>query len=343
MAVPYPPVVTHVLATEMTMSTRRQFVVFLIIAASVLAPGRGALAQTQRFTTPWGHPDLQGVWNNQTPVPFERPKEFGDKAFYTKEEAAEVERSYAKQLVGLFDILDPVFKCDGDAGGCAQSLAVWMDDSKVSPNLRTSLVIDPPDGRIPYTAEGRKRWLSVPSFERELLGQPTEANGPQDRTLIERCLAAGGLIEPNPVFSNYHYILQTPDYVVIVSEELHDHRIIPLDVRPHVGAKIRGWLGDPRGRWEGQTLVVETTNFNDRVLFRGATPQLRLVERFTRRDANTIMYELTVTDPATFTQPWKVENALRRSDAMIYESDCHEGNYALANILRAARTEEKKR
>jgi hypothetical protein len=164
-----------------------------------------------------------------------------------------------------------------------------------------------------------------------------------DRTLIERCLAAGGLIEPNPVFSNYHYILQTPDYVVIVSEELHDHRIIPLDGRPHVGATIRGWLGDPRGRWEGQTLVVETTNFNDRILFRGATPQLRLVERFTRRDANTIMYELTVTDPATFTQPWKVENALRKSEAMIYESDCHEGNYALANILRAARAEEEKK
>jgi hypothetical protein len=315
----------------------------LLIVFVVLASDRGTLAQTQRFTTPWGHPDLQGVWNNQTPVPFERPKELGNKAFYTKEEAAEVEGSYVKQLVALFEVLDPVFKCEGDVAGCAQSLAVWMDDSKVSPNLRTSLVVNPQDGKIPYTAEGRKRWLSVPSFEREFLGTPTEANRPQDRTHIERCLAAGGLIEPNPVFSNYHYILQTPDYVVIVMEELHDHRIIPLDGRPHVGSNILSWLGDSRGRWESQTLVVETTNFNDRMLFRGATSQLRLIERFTRRDANTIIYELTVTDPVAFATPWKVENALRKSDAMIYESDCHEGNRALANILRAARAEETRK
>jgi hypothetical protein len=325
------------------MWTRSSFVVFVILVSSVLASGRGALAQAQRFTTPWGHPDLQGIWNNQTPVPFERPKELGNKAFFTKEEAAEVERSYVKQLVALFGAVDPVFKCDGDVAGCAQSLAVWMDDSKVSPNLRTSLVVDPPDGRIPYTAEGEKRWLTVPSLEREIRGLPLEANRPQDRSHSERCLAAGSLAEPNPVFSNYHYILQTPEYVVIVMEELHDHRIIPLDGRPHVGTNIRQWLGDSRGRWEGQTLIVETTNFNDRMLFHGATSQLRLVERFTRRDANTIMYQLTVTDPATFAQPWRVENALRKSDAMIYESDCHEGNYALANILSAARAEEKKK
>ena len=324
------------------MRTRPLFAAFLIVCA-VLVSGRGAVAQTQRFTTPWGHPDLQGVWNNQTPVPFERPKELGNKAFYTKDEVAEVERSYVKQLVGLIDFIDPVFKCEGDVAGCAQSLAVWMDDSKVSPNLRTSLVVDPQDGRIPHTAEGRKRWLSVPSFERESLGTPTEANNPQDRTQIERCLAAGGLFEPNPFANNYHYILQSPEYVVIVMEELHDHRIIPLDGRPHVGSNIRSWLGDSRGRWEGQTLVVETTNFNDRMLFHGATSQLRLVERFTRRDANTIIYELTVTDPVAFTRPWKVENALRKSNAEIYESDCHEGNYGLANILSAARAEEKKK
>jgi hypothetical protein len=318
-------------------------VVSLTIAASVLASGRGAFAQAQRFTTPWGHPDLQGVWNNQTPVPFERPPELGNKAFYTREEAAEVERSYAEQLVAVFGAVDPVSKCDGDIAGCVQSFAVWMDDSKVSPSLRTSLVIDPPDGRIPYTAEGEERWLAVPSLEREIRGLPLVANRPQDRTHIERCLAAGGLAEPNPVYSNYHYILQTPEYVVIVMEELHDHRIIPLDGRPRIGTNIRQWLGDSRGRWEGQTLVVETTNFNDRMLFHGATSQLRLVERFTRRDANTIIYELSVTDPTTFARPWRVENALRKSDNMIYESDCHEGNYGLANMLSAARAEEKKK
>jgi hypothetical protein len=325
------------------MRTQRSFVAFMVVVvAVVLLLGRVGGAQAQKFTTAWGDPDLQGIWNNQTPVPFERPKELAGKAFFTREEAIEFERTHTKRLIDAANIVDPVAGCVGNEASCVESLAVWLDESKVSPNRRTSLVIDPPDGRIPYTAEGRRRWLSVPSFEREILGEPTAANGPQDRTLIERCLAAGGLFEPNPFYNNYHYIIQTPGYVVIVMEELHDHRIIPLDRRPHVGFNIRQWLGDSRGRWEEQTLVVETSNFNDRVLFRGATRDLRLVEQFTRINANTIMYRLTVTDPATFTRAWTVENALRRSDAMIYESACHEHNYGLANILSAARAEEKR-
>ena len=259
-----------------------------------------------------GHPDLQGAWNNQTPIPFERPKELGNKAFYTKEEARRGRTvGTSKQLVALTDLIDPVFKCEGDVAGCVQSLAVWMDDSKVSPNLRTSLVVDPQAGRIRTRPRGENDGSGCRVSNSAILGTPTEANRPQDRTHIERCLAAGGLIEPNPVFSNYHYILQTPDDVVIVMEELHDHRIIPLDGRPHVGSNIRSGLGDSRGRWEGQTCVVESTNFNERLLLRGATSQLRLVERFTRRDASTIIYELTVTDPVAFTRPWEVEGALR--------------------------------
>jgi len=327
------------------MRTRRVLLALVIIVAGVLASGRAAMAQAQRFTTPWGDPDLQGIWNNQTPVPFERPTELAGKAFFTREEAAEFERTHVKRLVDVIAVADPTSVREHGRPDAAdeQNLAIWMDESKVSPTRRTSLIIDPPDGRIPHTPEGRARWASVPSFERDLFGQPNAASGPQDRPLIERCLAAGGLFEPNPFYNNYHSILQTPGHVVIVMEELHEHRIIPLDGRPHVGPNIRQWLGDSRGRWEGQTLVVETTNFNDRMLFHGATSKLRLVERFTRLDANTIMYRLTVTDPATFTGPWTVENALRRSDAMIYESDCHEGNRGLANILSAARAEEKKK
>ena len=318
------------------------FAAFVIIAALVCAFGRVAAAQTQRFTTPWGDPDLQGIWNNQTPVPFERPKELAGKAFFTREEAAEFERTHLKRLNDLIAQFEPISACVGDEKTCLQQLATWTDESKVSPNRRTSLVIDPPDGQIPYSAQGRKRWLSVPSIEGMLAGVPLAADRPEDRTLIERCIAAGGLFEPNPFYNNYHHIVQAPGYVVIVMEELHDHRIIPLDGRPRVGSNVRQWLGDSRGRWEGQTLVVETRNFNDRMLFRGATRDLRLVERFTRINADTIIYRLTVTDPATFTRSWTVENALRRSDAMMYESACHEHNYSLANILSAARTEEKK-
>ena len=322
------------------MRTQRLFSAVLIIASFVAS--RGTLAQAPRFTTPWGHPDLQGVWNNQTPVPLERPKELGSKPFFTPAEAAEFERTHIKRLVEFSDMFDPVYPCKSDVAGCVESFALWMDDTKISPSLRTSLVVDPADGQIPYSPEGRQRWQTVPSLERELLlGIPSEANSPQDRSLLERCLVAGGLLEPNPVYSNYHRILQTPEHVVIVSEELHDHRIIPLDGRPHIGTQIRQWLGDSRGRWDGQTLVVETTNFNERMRFHGATAQLRLVERFTRRNANTIIYRATVTDPATFTTPWTIENALHKSDSMIYESNCHEGNYSLANILSAGRAEEK--
>ena len=318
------------------MPTRRLFMAFVFIAALVCGFGRVGAAQTPRFTTPWGDPDLQGIWNNQTPIPFERPKELAGKAFFTRDEAAEFERTHLKRLNDLIAQREPIFACVGDEKTCLQELATWTDESKVGPNRRTSLVIDPPDGQIPYSAEGRKRWLSYRGAARG-----RAADRPEDRTLIERCIAAGGLFEPNPFF-NYHHIVQAPGYVVIVMEELHDHRIIPLDGRPRVGSSVRQWLGDSRGRWEGQTLVVETRNFNDSMLFRGATRDLRLVERFTRINADTIIYRLTVTDPATFTRPWTVENALRRSDAMMYESACHEHNYGLANILSAARAEEKK-
>lgn len=318
------------------MRTERLLVALVVVVTAAFAFSLVGFAQAQKFTTPWGDPDLQGIWNNQTPVPFERPSALAGKAAFTKEEAAEFERTHVKRLFDVIATIEPISVSDTDSFG------LWMDKSKVSPNRRTSLIIDPPDGKVPYTPEGRKRWQSVPSFERETLGQPSGTDGPQDRTLIERCLAAGGLFEPNPFYNNYHYILQTPGYVVIVMEELHDHRIIPLDGRPHVGSNIRHWLGDSRGRWEGQTLVVDTTNFNDQQIFRGATRNLRLVERFTRLDADTILYRLTVTDPATFARPWTVENGLWKSDAMIYESDCHEGNYGLANILSAARAAEKK-
>jgi hypothetical protein len=165
---------------------------------------------------------------------------------------------------------------------------------------------------------------------------------PEDRTLAERCITTDGLLVPNPFYNNYFQIVQAPGYVVVVTEMMHEARVIPLDGRPALGVGIQTWNGDSRGRWEGKTLVVETANFNGRRLFRGATSQLRLVERFTRRDDQTIDYRLTVSDPATFAQPWTLENALRRGEGELYEVGCHEGNIGLRGILGGARAQEQR-
>jgi hypothetical protein len=299
--------------------------VFAMVVASSTAAAQ---------TTPWGDPDLQGVWSNQTPVPLERPAPLGDKAFFTKEEAAEFQRT---SLVRLLGALAPATPTSGELND------IWLETAKgkVGPGLRTSLVIDPADGKVPYSPEGRRRWETVPSLEGEREGRPVRSDKAEDRALEERCITTGGIFLPNPFYNNYHRIVQAPGYVVIVTELMHETRIIPLDNRPKLGGAIGQWLGDSRGRWDGKTLVVETTNFHDRRLFRGTTKELRLVERFTREDADTIRYQLTVTDPATFTRPWTVENGLWRTDEGLFEVACHEGNTGLAHILSGARAEER--
>jgi len=304
--------------------------VLVAAASTVLLASGSVLAQTK---TPWGDPDLQGVWTNQTPVPVERPAALATKEFFTREEAAEVERT------ALARLLEMVAKGIPTSGELNE---IWLEaqDGRVNPSRRTSLVVSPADGRIPYTAEGRKAWDAVPSVEAELAGRPPGADKPEDRPDAERCITTDGVFIPNPFYNNYHQIFQAPGYVVIVTEMMHEARVIPLDGRPRLGEAIRQWLGDSRGWWEGDTLVVETTNFNDQRRFRGATRNLRLLERFRRVDADTITYQLTVTDPVTFTQPWTLENGLWRRDQRIYEVACHEGNYGLANILSGARAEE---
>ena len=305
---------------------RACLVCFALLAGLPLAAG----AQT----TPWGDPDLQGTWSNQTPIPLERPAPLANKPFFTKQEAADVEKN---SLASILKVVAPGIPTSGELNG------IWLETAKgkVGRNLSTSQIVDPPDGKIPYTKEGRTRWDATPSLERELMGRPNAANEPRDRTLDERCITTGGLFVPNPFYNNYHQIVQSPGYVVITTEMMHEPRVIPLDRRPQLGSNIRQWLGDSRGRWEGKTLVVETTNFNDKRLFYGSTSNLRFVERFTRIDNDTIQYQLTVTDPNTFSRAWIVENSLWRTDEMLYEVACHEGNYGLANILSGARAQEK--
>ncbi len=300
----------------------------LVITAFVLVAPSPVGAQT----TPWGDPDLRGVWTNQTPVPLERPDALAGKAFFTEEEAAEFEKTALERLLNA---LGPTVSTT-----CGECNDIWLEtaDGKVAPSRSTSLVTDPPDGKIPYTLEGKKRWEVSPTNDDRQLA----ANGPEDRSYWDRCLTTNALLMPNPFYSNYHHIFQTREYVAIVSEVMHEVRVIPLDERPHLDPRIGQWLGDSRGWWEDQTLVVETTNFNDKRLFRGATEHLRLVERFTRLDANTVNYRLTVTDPATFARPWTLENALRKADGPLYEFACHEGNYSMTGILAGARAEEKR-
>ena len=306
------------------------------ISVAIVATILTLPAVVRAQTTPWGDPDLQGVWSNQTPIPLERPAALANKPFFTKEEAADVEKN------ALASTLKNVAAEIGTSGEFNE---IWLESEKgkVNRNRRTSLVVDPPDGKIPFTTEGRARWEATPHLlTARALGKPLAADRPEDRALQERCIAGDNIFTPSAFYNNYHQIVQAPGYVVIVSEAMHDARIVPLDRRPHLGANIRQWLGDARGWWEGKTLVVETTNFNDKRRFQGSTRNVTLVERFTRIDNDTISYSLTVTDPHTFSKPWTLENSMWRTDEPIFEAGCHEGNYGLASILAGARAAEKR-
>jgi hypothetical protein len=303
----------------------------LLIALALLAP-----ADTFAQKTPWGDPDLQGVWSNLTPIPLERTAAMADKPFFTKAEAAEVEKS---ALASTLKNVAATIPTSGEFN------EIWLESAKgrVPRNLSTSLVIDPSDGKIPYTPEGRARWEETPHLTTErMTGRALRADTWEDRALQERCITSDNMFYPNGFYNNYLQIVQAPGSVAIRLENMHDTRVIPLDRRPHLGANIKQWTGDARGWWEGKTLVVETTNFNSRRRFHGATENLKLVERFTRVDNDTIDYRLTVADPQTFTRPWTLENSLWRTDEQIYEAGCHEGNIGLAGILAGARAQEKK-
>jgi len=302
----------------------------IALAAVILA---GTVAAQSKYTpprTPDGQPDLQGVWTNVTITPLERPANLADKAFFTAAEA----RQYEKDTVDRNN-------ADRRDGGAQADLSrayndAWYDrGTKVVETLRTSLVIDPPDGRIPRKADAT-------ALAQGGLNRPPE--GPEDRALTERCIlwpTAGPPMMPS-FYNNNYQIVQAPGYVTILVEMIHDARIIPLDSRPHVNTGIRQWMGDPRGHWEGNTLVVETTNFNDKTRFQRAGQNMHLIERFTRTAPDTIMYEFTVDDPSAFTKPWTAQIPMRRTEGPIIEYACNEGNYAMEGMLAGARADEKK-
>jgi hypothetical protein len=295
--------------------------------------------------TPDGRPDLQGIWSSSTLTPLERPVELAGKPVLTPAEAA----AYEKQLIerGNRDIRGE--SADVDVAGAYNEL--WFDrGKKVVGSRRTSLIVDPPDGRVPsLTPEAQKKVDAARAYARL-----HPADGPEDRPLAERCMlwpTAGPPMLPGPYNNNYQ-IVQAPGYVVILVEMIHDARIIPIDGRPHLPQSIRQWLGDPRGHWEGNTLVVETANFTDKTsdvgaglrgtTFRGSDDRLRLIERFTRVDPDTILYQFTVDDPTAFTKQWTAQIPMTKIPGPFLEYACHEGNYAMRGVLAGARAEEKK-
>jgi hypothetical protein len=315
-----------------TIAARRFRRVAMWTAAAALAAPLSAQSPAR---APDGHPDLQGTWNFSSLTPLERPAQFAGKAVLTDAEAAEFVRQTLERN-------DADRRRDTPEADVAQAYNnAWYDrGTKVVSTKRSSLIIDPPDGRIPaLTASGQ----AIAAARADARRGRGPADGPEDRSLPERCLLfnAGPPLLPGP-YNNNLQIVQTREYVVIANEMIHDVRIVPLDGRPHLPAAIRRWQGDPRGHWEGDTLIVDTTNFSDRTSVRGSSAQLHLVERFRRIDAKTLDYQFTVDDPGVFSRPWTVSLPMTASDGRIYEYACHEGNYAMTGILRGARAEEKK-
>jgi hypothetical protein len=314
----------------------------VVIAVALLAPAPVAGQSGPLPRTADGHPDLQGVWDFRTITPLERPAALGTKEFFTDEEAAIFEREENRRQDR--DHIDPeTGGLNYPAGGVVPYNEFWYDrGNKIVGTRRTSLIVDPPNGRLPaMTPDGKKRADLRAAEQRETqLGRP-HADSWEDRPLQERCIVglnAGPPMTPG-AYNNNFQLFQTPQYVVILNEMVHDARIIPLDGRPH--GHIRQWQGDSRGRWEGDTLVVDTTNFKRETSLPNSSANTHLVERFTRTEADTLLYEFTVEDPTMWTRPWTAVVPMRKSDDPIYEYACHEGNYAMASILAGARAAEK--
>jgi len=305
-----------------------------------------AAAQTRKVPrTAWGKPDLSGVWDFRTITPLERPASQADKEFLTEAEALKLEQDTVERNREIDE--RPAERAT--AGGNVDRRAdgspgfynnFWLDGgTKPVATRRTSLIVDPPNGRVPpMTPAGQQRARDRAAYTRE-----HPADGPEDRSSSDRCILgfnAGPPLTPGGYNQNMQ-VVQTADHVLLVTEMVHTARIVPLDGRPRLDDRIRQWSGDARGHWEGDTLVIETTNFNQQRGWRGSTDKMKLIERLTRVDANTLEYKYTVIDPDTWTSPWTASIPLQRSDLPMYEYACHEGNHSMQGILSGQRTADK--
>ena len=293
----------------------------------VPAAGQSQRAAVDGGTAPrtaWGDPDLQGTWSYASLTPLQRPTNLADKEFFTAEEAAERNVAVTQDQPAR----------PGEVGSYN---ALWFDRGKVSSDLRTSLIVDPPDGRLPVRPDTAARTASDREYRR---AHP--ADSWLDRSNWDRCITYHGVPPISTGYNNTYQIFQAPGYVAILVENIHDVRVIPVDGRPRLGDDIRQWNGDSRGHWEGNTLVVETRNFSEQTQHRyPSSPNTRAVERFTRVNDDLIDYQFTIEDPMVYTQPWTaVRQMPRLHDYVVYEYACHEGNYAMTNILVGERASE---
>ena len=342
---------------ERKMSLRYRTAAFAVIAGLALMP-LVAVAQTAEQAgprTPWGHPDLQGTWDYRTLTPLERPVELGDKAFLTEEEAATLEQetvarnelllNRASETTAASDQVDR--RADGTPGFYNN---FWLDRGTTAiATRRTSLIVDPPNGRMPALTEPARRRANSPEAARleGVRRGRLPAASYEDLDAGDRCIqhAKAGPPLSTGGYNNNMQLFQTPDHVVILAEQNYDARIIPLDGRPHVSPQLRQWMGDSRGYWEGDTLVVETVGFNGKhdqigrpLLSSGEN--LSLVERFTRLDSDSLMYEYTVSDPTIWTRSWTAQHPMQRNPDLMFEFACHEGNYGMHGIMAGSRVQE---
>ena len=321
------------------------FIAWALLAAPLVFQAQTEAGEPPR--TAYGRPDLQGVWDFRTITPLQRPAAQGDKAVLTAEEAAQIEAQWAN--IKFFDR-------PAREGEVIAYNDFWLDlGTTVVGTRRTSLIVDPPNGRLPPLVPNVPRQIA--SLDADLPGERPVlyraggigADGPEDRGVGVRCILGFNSGPPiMPSGYNNMQLFQTPDHVVILTEMVHDARVIPLDGRAHLPAHVQQWNGDSRGHWEGDTLVVETTNFtgktasfNDNITTAiGTGETLHLTERFTRVDAETLLYEYTVEDPTAFTRPFTVAQPMRKNQGQMFEYACHEGNYGMTNMLTGARIQE---
>ena len=324
------------------MSHRCLALVFTVIVGVALS-AIPAAAQTAPRTA-WGQPDLGGIWDFRTITPMQRPTAQAGKEFLTAEEGANLERAaldrnsdLANRAALRTEVTESVDRGEEGAPGFYNNF--WLDGgTRTVSTRRTSLIVDPPDGRMPsQTPEGQMKAEARREYVRD-----HPADSWVDRSAAERCILgfnAGPPITPVGYNQNVQ-LFQTPDHVVLVTEMVHTIRVVPLDGRPTLTDGIRQWSGDSRGHWEGDSLVVETSNFDEKRRWRGSTENMKLVERFTRVDADTLLYAFTVTDPDTWTAPWTAEIPMRRNDLTLFEYACHEGNLGMEGILAGHRADE---
>jgi hypothetical protein len=285
----------------------------------------------KQWRTPWGDPDLQGSWSNATTTPLQRAAKYAGREFLTPEE-----RAAQDKVTAVATDRRAAPGTDEDVNGAYNGFwweRGWSDG-------RTSLIYDPPDGRIPALTPAAKQRLAAQARLNPMNKDFVGSNGPEDHELYTRCIVRAQPPRVPTGYDNNYQLVQAPGLVAITQEQIHETRVIPLDGRPHLDSGVRQWLGDSRGHWEGDTLVVETTNFSDQATFEGSSRNMRLVERWTRVADDRIDYSFTVEDPSAWVRPWSARIAWNKT-GMLYEYACHEDNYSLYDMLSGARVQEK--